>query len=213
LTGHPLNKKTKLFQAYKTKNAVGMLHALFFRIKGDLRMRKSSKGFTLVELMIVAAIIGIMALVAAPNLVNGLPTYRIKSAVRDCTSQLRSARSRAIKEKSNVTVSFDADKHIMTIDGRKFPLNKSFTQKYGSGVAFGIGEATKGVDGETLPNDGVGFSENDFTFTSRGLADFGAGDMNGAAYFTNNRGDAYAVTVNAAGAVAIRRWRGSAWGR
>jgi prepilin-type N-terminal cleavage/methylation domain-containing protein len=185
-----------------------------FCITGDLLMRKSSKGFTIVELMIVVAIIGIMALVTAPNLVNGLPTYRIKSAVRDSTSKLRSARSRAIKDKRDVTVSFDTDKHIMIIDGRTFPLlNKSFTQKYGSGVAFGSGSATTGVDGESIPSDGISFNDNSIRFTSRGLADFGAGDMNGAAYFTNNRGDAYAVTVNAAGAVALRRWRGSAWGR
>jgi len=178
-------------------------------------MRKSSKGFTLIELMIVAAIIGIMALVTAPNLVSGLPTYRIKAAVRDCTSQLRNARSRAIKNKEAVTVSFDTDENIMIIDDLTFPPSNegSFTNKYGSGVAFGSGSATTGVAGESIPSDAVSFNDNQFTFTARGLADFGAGNMNGAAYFTNNREDAYAITVNAAGAVAIRRWRGSAWGR
>ncbi len=176
-------------------------------------MKKSSKGFSLLELMIVVAIIGIMALVTAPNLVSGLPTYRIKSAVRDCASALRSARSTAIKDKRNVVVSFNDAKNIFVVDGRKLPVDGSFPDRYGSGVGFGDGEATTGVNGESIPSDAIGFNQNRFSFTSRGMADFGAGDMNGAVYFTNNRDDAYAVTVNAAGAVAVRRWRGNDWAR
>ena len=176
-------------------------------------MIKSSKGFTLLELMVVVAVIGIMAMITAPNLVNGLPTYRIKAAVRDCTSQLRFARSLAIKDKRDVTVSFDPDKGLYVIDGRRFPLTGSFSDKYGSGVDFGNGAATTGVDDESLPDDGISFNDNNITFTSRGMADFGAGTVNGAVYFTNNRGDAYAVTVNVAGAVALLRWRGNGWER
>ena len=176
-------------------------------------MLKNPKGFTLLELMIVIAVIGIMAMITAPNLVNGLPTYRIKAAVRDCTSQLRYARSLAIKDKRDVTVSFDPDKGLCVIDGRRFPLGGSFPDRYGSGVGFGSGTATTGVNGESMPNDGISFNQNNLTFTSRGMADFGAGAVNGAVYFTNNRGDAYAVTVNVAGAVALLRWRGNGWTR
>jgi len=138
---------------------------------------------------------------------------RIKAAVRDCTSQLRYARTLAIKDKRDVTVSFDSDKDFYAIDGRKFPSTGSFSNKYGSGVSFGRGEATTGVNGESIPSDGISFNGSSFTFTSRGMADFGGAGVNGAAYFTNSLADAYAVTVNAAGAVAVLRWRGNEWTR
>ena len=50
------------------------------------------KGFSLVELMVVIAIIGIIAAISSLNLVTGLPKYRLKRASRDITSRLRQAR-------------------------------------------------------------------------------------------------------------------------
>jgi prepilin-type N-terminal cleavage/methylation domain-containing protein len=174
-------------------------------------MIKNSHGFSLTEMMVVAAIIAIMALITAPSLVTGLPTYRIKAAVRDCTSQLRNARQLAIKDKRNVTVTFDADNQFFEVDGLRFPHSGSFNRQYGSGVALGTGSATSGVDGGGMPDDGISLNEDSFIFTSRGLADFGPGTAAGAVYFTNNRDDSYAVAINAAGAVALLRWRGSEW--
>jgi len=176
-------------------------------------MHNNARGFSLVELMMVVAIIGILAMITAPSFVTGLPTYRIRAAVRDCTSQLRNARHLAIKEKRDVNVVFSPAKGYLEVDGRNFPAYSSFTATYGSGVAFGRGSATSGVGGDSIPADGIDINDDSFAFTSRGLAEFSAGAVNGAVYFTNTRGDSYAVAINAAGAVSLLRWRGSTWVR
>ena len=108
-------------------------------------MIKNSQGFSLAELMVVIAILAIMALIVAPNIATGLPTYRIKAATSDCIAQLRNARHRAIKEKRDVEVFFNADRMALEIENRRLPVKGSFTEQYGSGVGFGNFVRPKGI--------------------------------------------------------------------
>jgi type IV fimbrial biogenesis protein FimT len=51
------------------------------------------KGFTLLELIIVVALIGIVATLAAPSFNDSLARMRLKGAVRELASDIRLARS------------------------------------------------------------------------------------------------------------------------
>jgi type IV fimbrial biogenesis protein FimT len=67
-------------------------------------MLVKARGFTLVELMIVIAIVAILATIAAPSFRAVIAMSRIKSAATDIHLSLVRARSEAIKRNVNITV-------------------------------------------------------------------------------------------------------------
>jgi type IV fimbrial biogenesis protein FimT len=67
-------------------------------------MRKNSKGFTLVELMIVVGILAIIAGFAIPELSSMVKTGRLSSIVNDFNASLQLAKSESVARVSPVTV-------------------------------------------------------------------------------------------------------------
>jgi len=61
-------------------------------------------GFTLVELLVVVAIVAIGAVVAMPSLTGTLRIQRVRAAATDLTSSLLVARSEAIKRRDQVRI-------------------------------------------------------------------------------------------------------------
>ena len=158
----------------------------------------NKKAFTLIELCVVIAIFGIIALIAAPNFVTGLPKYRIKRAARDITSKIRAARSEAIKTSSNVTIEFDTDRNQYRIGGDWFP-DSSLSNYYGSGVSFGVGNSGETDECSFGPDD-----DNRITFNSRWISN-NAGEI----YLTNTQNAAYRIQINTAGNIQLQQWTGS----
>lgn len=68
---------------------------------------RAESGFTLVELLVVAAVFAIAAGVAMPQLGNALDAYRLGIAIREVERELQTARVKAVTANRQVRVLFN----------------------------------------------------------------------------------------------------------
>ncbi len=72
------------------------------------------RGFTLLEVMVAVAIIGMMALVLYPSIINSLETRSLENASRDVLTTLQRAKFEAVKSRINHRVRFEYKHDIWT---------------------------------------------------------------------------------------------------
>jgi prepilin-type N-terminal cleavage/methylation domain-containing protein len=66
-------------------------------------------GFSLTELMIIVAVMGIVTAIAAPNYMDYMAGRRLKGAAWMVMSDLMAARAKAVSQNINVTVTFTSN--------------------------------------------------------------------------------------------------------
>lgn len=76
-------------------------------------------GFTLIELVVVLAIMALVFLIAAPRVGFVSPQTELKVGARELAAALREARSRAIVSNREVVFSLDLEGHRYAISGDK----------------------------------------------------------------------------------------------
>jgi general secretion pathway protein H len=77
---------------------------------------KRKRGVTLVELVVVMAIIALGAVLVVPNLGTWINYYRLRSATRDITSALRTAQMKAVSNNISYRVTFDTGANSFVLE-------------------------------------------------------------------------------------------------
>ena len=111
-----------------------------------------SKGFSLVELLVVIALLALMAGFAIPNVARVMPKYRLKEAARDLYSNFQLAKITAIKEGAPCAVEFINGGYKVFID-----LNKNL-QKDGNDTLI---KQINWSEYKDVQVDSINFDNND----------------------------------------------------
>lgn len=151
------------------------------------------QGFTLIEIVIVLAIIGLLAVIALPNI--DLGRYQANSAMQGVGSTLLAAQRRAVTRQHDVVVTFNVPNNAISIhedannDGVVDANERNIAYPVGDKVVFGNGGA---------PNHPIGAGPITFSKIVRGLPAVtfhrnGSASESGGFYLTTRR------AVNAGG--------------
>ncbi len=175
-------------------------------------------GFTLIEVIVVTAIIGILVTIMAMTMGNRGPRLQLKSDARDLISSMQLARVSAIRDSLPWAIQFDPANQeyvLYSSSGEPFGTTPDWsdgdevvyrTVGLGKGVSMGTNQGVRPGITTAAPADGVSFSANRVVFNSNGTSE------SGNAYFTIVSGDTFAVSsLSTTGRVKAWKNYGSGW--
>lgn len=186
------------------------------------RILQEDPGFTLIEVVVVMAVITILAGVATLSISSYIPSLRLKRASQELQLQIQKARLEAVRRNRPCLVAFHMD-----FDGRRYspmiwidepdPLTGNYNGGYDVGESIVFRQDVKvgtyeladygGIrfDSSQGGGDGVTFvaaatsGENAFRFNLRGLSDKG-----GSIHLLSSSGRRKTIDITLGGAIRIR---------
>jgi prepilin-type N-terminal cleavage/methylation domain-containing protein len=92
----------------------------FYQNKGGHSMKMNKRGITLIELLVVFVIIAIGAALTVPAMGPWIANYRLRSAVGDLVSTLRTAQMKAVSTNLEYRVYFKSEKFWLERGNKNF---------------------------------------------------------------------------------------------
>jgi prepilin-type N-terminal cleavage/methylation domain-containing protein len=152
-------------------------------------------GFSLIELMITIAVVGIIATVAAPNFQSWSGNYQLKSASNDLYSHMQMAKIGAVKENMPWTVNFNPSGYNIKNGSGTIVKTVDFGNRYNNIIQY------------KSPTSSASYDSPILTFNPNGTSD------KGFAYISNKaRSGYYQVGLSFPnGSIILQKWNGSQW--
>jgi len=119
-------------------------------------------GFTLIETMIVIAIVGILGLVSIPNMTRWLSRMRLRGATQNVVSQIDITRKMAITKMSRYCMTFSGDGAYADGDTRSYLIGVQVAEESAPASGFWTTVVT--------PIELSGFTNNATTDLYRGIS-------------------------------------------
>jgi len=128
---------------------------------------RNNKGFTMLEMMIIAVVVGIIATLTIPSFGKVMDRLKLKTAGRDVVSSMRLARSTAVSQKDQFGVYFNHSSSTFLIF-KDIVNPSSFTFDLGADSVIQIKNLPENIHfGYTnIPGPAIIFKPNGSSYTS-----------------------------------------------
>lgn len=151
----------------------------------DQRRRLTQDGFTLIELMIVIAVAGILAVVTVPKYHSLIEQYRLENSAQNVMQRIKHAKQLAMDERKNIGIAL-TDTSVQLVLVTNPQLEQVLFTPLGSSQKFDLGII---LDGTTGSWPGQNEYSNYLYFDYRGFLQMNGADPKGTIVLKSTQSD------------------------